>query len=217
VATKLEPRKIKRRRLRSSKLPLTSISGYTLVFVGYDHHLAAPNGYAYEHRVVAEHTLGRRLLPGEIVHHEDHNKRNNDPSNLSVSPSRWHHNAKHRKTNISRQDPDQPNEEILCFCGCGQSLMRFSKDHVEVRFISGHNTRTRPKLYKFPKPLQGLHNKIKTCCPKGHPYTEINTSQYRGRRRCLECHRLHEKQRRSNNVYSSKPRTDGLLRETRTR
>lgn len=38
----------------------------------------------HEHRVVAEQILGRPLLPGEIVHHRDHDKTNNDPSNLEV-------------------------------------------------------------------------------------------------------------------------------------
>ena len=38
----------------------------------------------HEHRVVAEKMLGRPLRKGEIVHHQDHNKHNNDPSNLEV-------------------------------------------------------------------------------------------------------------------------------------
>lgn len=52
-------------------------------------------GGRHEHRQVAEQTLGRDLLPGEIVHHIDGDKRNNDPSNIMVFPSqaehvRWH-------------------------------------------------------------------------------------------------------------------------------
>lgn len=38
----------------------------------------------HEHRVVAEQMLGRPLQRGEIVHHIDGNKHNNDPSNLRV-------------------------------------------------------------------------------------------------------------------------------------
>ena len=38
----------------------------------------------HEHRVVAEEMLGRPLERGEIVHHIDGNKHNNDPSNLQV-------------------------------------------------------------------------------------------------------------------------------------
>jgi hypothetical protein len=38
----------------------------------------------HEHRVVAERMLGRKLVKGEIVHHADGNKMNNDQSNLLV-------------------------------------------------------------------------------------------------------------------------------------
>lgn len=37
----------------------------------------------------------------------------------------------------------------------------------------------------------GAHNGIKTHCPHGHPYDEINTYRHRGERRCKGCRRIH--------------------------
>ena len=44
----------------------------------------------HEHRVVAEQMLGRPLVRGEIVHHIDGDKHNNDPSNLMVMTQNDH-------------------------------------------------------------------------------------------------------------------------------
>lgn len=47
----------------------------------------------HEHRRVAERMLGRALKPGEVVHHIDRDKHNNDPRNLMV----FRNQAEHRK------------------------------------------------------------------------------------------------------------------------
>lgn len=49
----------------------------------------------HTHRIVAEQMLGRPLKPGEVVHHIDGNKRNNNPNNLMVFASQKEHTEWH--------------------------------------------------------------------------------------------------------------------------
>lgn len=51
----------------------------------------------HTHRVVAERMLGRPLLPGEVVHHIDGDKRNNAPENLFVFQSQADHAKWHKE------------------------------------------------------------------------------------------------------------------------
>ena len=45
----------------------------------------------HTHRRIAEAMLGRPLKKGEVVHHIDGNKLNNDPANIAVLPSQSEH------------------------------------------------------------------------------------------------------------------------------
>lgn len=49
-----------------------------------EHPKATKNGYVLMHRVVMENYLGRVLNDDEVIHHKDHNKKNNDLSNLEL-------------------------------------------------------------------------------------------------------------------------------------
>lgn len=52
--------------------------------------------YEKEHRVVIEKYLGRKLIKGEVVHHIDGNRLNNDIENLVVLKHSQHHRITHQ-------------------------------------------------------------------------------------------------------------------------
>lgn len=55
-----------------------------------DHPAARKSGYVYEHRLVAEEQLGRRLTADEVVHHINHDPSDNRPENLAVMTAAEH-------------------------------------------------------------------------------------------------------------------------------
>lgn len=115
-----------------------SSSGYVKVLVGPCHHLSDSKGYAYEHRVVAEQKIGRRLRPCEQVHHLDGDKTNNDPSNLVICTGRGHR-VYHRASESSLRLPGERNPLIRCSCGCGQQFRKYDRYGRKRVFVSGHN------------------------------------------------------------------------------
>lgn len=120
---------------------ITTSDGYVLICVGKEHHLADIRGYAYEHRIIAEIKLGRRLLPGEEVHHKDENKSNNRLANVVVKSSRAEHKAEHRGPDSDRRMPNESNVPIECRCGCGEMFRKFDESGRPRLFVHGHNSR----------------------------------------------------------------------------
>ncbi len=121
---------------------VTDPRGYVLIRVGVGHHLADVRGYAYEHRLVVEEKLGRRLRLGEQVHHLNENKSDNRPENLTALKSLAHHRAAHRGPNGgNRRLPDQENNLISCACGCGEMFLEFDKWGRPRKRLQGHQGR----------------------------------------------------------------------------
>ena len=60
------------------------------------------SGWKYVHRRVAEKKLGSKIFRGYEVHHINHNKRDNRPSNLTVIPRSVHRAIHSGSRSISR-------------------------------------------------------------------------------------------------------------------
>lgn len=115
-------------------------NGYVLIKVGVEHHLSDVRGYAYEHRLVAEEKLGRRLRRDEVPHHRDGNKQNNHPDNIEVV-TRSQHGAVHRRAGKRLRNPGEINPMVACACGCGARFRLFDGTGRPRRYVSGHNVR----------------------------------------------------------------------------
>ncbi len=64
-----------------------TVGGYCLVRIYPDdffYSMAQKKGYVLEHRLVMAKFLGRNLHPWEIVHHRNHNKADNNITNLEL-------------------------------------------------------------------------------------------------------------------------------------
>ena len=74
-------------------------SGYIGITMG-------PNKGRSVHDIIVEQRIGRRLLPNEIVHHDDEDRGNNDPSNL-ILMTRAEHSRMHRRREAERRMQNQ--------------------------------------------------------------------------------------------------------------
>jgi transposase len=73
------------------------VNGYVHEFLP-EHPSRNAWGFVRQHQLVAEDMLGRPLAKGEVVHHVDENRANNDPANLRVM-----HFADHLRLHSSKR------------------------------------------------------------------------------------------------------------------
>lgn len=81
----------------------TILNGYIAIYMP-EHIRAFDNGCVYEHIIVAEKMIGRKLLPEEVVHHKDKNRKNNSEDNLMVFATESDHIAYHGGGTIVLQE-----------------------------------------------------------------------------------------------------------------
>ena len=70
---------------------------------GYEAKIGSDGNMVYIHREVMEQKLGRKLKSGEVVHHKDENKRNNDPDNLELKANYSEHMKQHCRENPNKK------------------------------------------------------------------------------------------------------------------
>jgi len=69
--------------------------------------------WVLQHRYIIEQALGRALNIEEVVHHKNHNKQDNDLSNLRVMSTK-EHSASHARRSVV---------DLICPC-CGSAFTR---------------------------------------------------------------------------------------------
>ena len=163
-----------------------SSHGYVLIKVDepQHQHLIQKNLYAYEHQVVMEKKIGRKLRPGEIVHHINGNKQDNRPENLSLKNNIAAHCYEHRKINSDRRKPAESNRVVSCACNCGGKFNYYDDSGRPRKYISSHNPRISPVKDAVILILKNgaAHRKyISTKC--GYPLQAISTVLMKLRRK----------------------------------
>lgn len=81
-------------------------AGRSLKPSGYVEITRGPDKGRLEHDVAFEGAIGRRLGPGECVHHRDHDRQNNDLSNLELM-TRSGHARHHAIENLPNRQRDE--------------------------------------------------------------------------------------------------------------
>jgi len=84
-----------------NRKPFIIKKGYKKV-LNHSHPRSDGKGYVFEHIIVMESIINRPITKTEVVHHRDHNKTNNHPSNLMLFKNNSEHIHFHNQATISK-------------------------------------------------------------------------------------------------------------------
>lgn len=92
-----------------------------------------PTQYEYEHRLVVEKILGKRLPARAVVHHVDEDRRNNYPDNLVVCENDSYHRLLHMRSRAYKACGDANFRKcVLCKQYDNTDNMRYQKSRSYV-------------------------------------------------------------------------------------
>lgn len=92
-----------------------------------------PRGVIWEHIVVAETVLGKRLPLGAEVHHVDGTRRNNAPANLVICQSHAYHGLLHVRARVVRAGGNPNTDRICSRCHCVRPAFAFFANERRCR------------------------------------------------------------------------------------
>lgn len=94
-----------------------------------EHPNRTKNNYVLLHRVVKENEIGRLLEKHEVVHHKNHDKKDNSPDNLEIKTSSEH--AKEHAKLKGRK---------FVRLKCPECRVVFERRHGRTHLVNGRNT-----------------------------------------------------------------------------